>query len=128
MPDKDKSDSPPLTAGLSERISRFEQSQNTGNPQNQRGQMSSSGLAMAGRVTVELVAGLVVGAAIGWGLDKVLGTTPLMMVIMFFLGAIAGMMNVWRSLTGRGMAAGFFDEKCPSEAEKPRDGQKNRSD
>ena len=33
------------------------------------------------------------------------------MVVFFFIGSAAGMMNVWRALTGRGMAAGFVDEK-----------------
>jgi len=30
--------------------------------------------------------------------------------VMFFMGAIAGMLNVWRVFTGRGLAAGYFDE------------------
>ena len=67
-------------------------------------------LAIMGRVATELVAGVVVGAFIGWMLDEWLGTSPLLLVIMFFLGAIAGMLNAWRVFTGRGLAAGYFEE------------------
>ena len=83
---------------------------------------------MAGRVTTELVAGVVVGAFIGWAFDSWLGTAPTFMVVMFFLGAAAGMMNVWRALTGRGMAAGFFDEKRQAGQDDPSPDEKSRSD
>jgi len=66
--------------------------------------------AILGRVATELVAGVMVGAFIGWVLDRWLGTSPLFLVMMFFLGAAAGMLNVWRMVSGRGMATGYFDE------------------
>ena len=66
--------------------------------------------AIMGRVATELVAGVVVGALIGWALDRWLDTSPLFLLVMFFMGAIAGMLNVWRVFTGRGLAAGYFDE------------------
>ena len=72
--------------------------------------------AVMGRVATELVAGVIVGTFIGWALDRWLETSPLFLVVMFFLGSIAGMLNVWRVLTGRGLAAGYFDEhKRPSD-------------
>ena len=85
-------------------------------------------MALAGRVTTELVAGVVVGAFIGWALDSWLGTTPALMVVFFFIGSAAGMMNVWRALTGRGMAAGFVDEKSSTDGEDATDEQKDRRD
>jgi ATP synthase protein I len=45
---------------------------------------------------VELVAGLIVGALIGYGLDSWLGTWPLLFIVFFFLGAAAGMLNAYR--------------------------------
>ncbi len=66
--------------------------------------------AIMGRVAAEIVAGVVVGTFVGWALDRWLDTSPLFLLVMFFLGAIGGMLNVWRVFTGRGLAAGYFDE------------------
>jgi ATP synthase protein I len=49
------------------------------------------------RLSVELVAGLVVGGVIGWALDRWFGTNPLMLIIFFLLGAVAGIYSVIRS-------------------------------
>ena len=64
-------------------------------------------MGMAFRVGVELVAGVMVGAAIGYGLDQLLGTTPWMLIVFFFLGAAGGMMNVYRAATGQSFAVGY---------------------
>jgi ATP synthase protein I len=49
------------------------------------------------RLGVELVAGVAVGGFIGWALDRLFGTAPLMMVVFLGLGAAAGIMNVVRT-------------------------------
>ena len=64
-------------------------------------------MGLAFRVGVELVAGVAVGAAIGYGLDYWLGTKPWLMIVFFFLGAAGGMMNVFRAATGQGLAVGY---------------------
>ena len=45
----------------------------------------------------ELVAGVAVGGFIGWALDRLFGTAPLLMVVFLGLGAAAGIMNVVRT-------------------------------
>ena len=63
------------------------------------------------RVGTELLAGLIIGAGIGWTIDQWLNTTPLFLIIMFVLGGVAGIYNLWRVLTGKGLKMGFFNEK-----------------
>ena len=116
MEDEDRATEQTRVVDLSKRIAEFEIRQQE-ERQHRKAQLPAGGMALAGRVTTELVAGVVVGTFIGWALDKWLGTTPTLMVVFFFIGSAAGMMNVWRALTGRGMAAGFVNEKS-SQAEK----------
>ncbi|MEE8623068.1 MAG: AtpZ/AtpI family protein, partial [Alphaproteobacteria bacterium] len=65
-----------------------------------------SGLGLALRIGIELVAPLAVGVGIGWLLDDWLGTGPWLMVVFFFLGAGAGFLNVYRTVSNLGLAAG----------------------
>jgi ATP synthase protein I len=48
------------------------------------------------RVTSELVAGVLVGGFLGWWIDRWLGTKPFGMLILLFLGMIAGFWNVYK--------------------------------
>ena len=50
------------------------------------------------RVGIELVSALVVGVAIGWGLDRLLKTRPLFLILFVLLGGVAGIINVWRQV------------------------------
>lgn len=56
--------------------------------------MTGFGLAM--RIGTELVAAIAVGVGVGYVLDMWLGTKPWLMVLFFFLGSAAGMLNVYR--------------------------------
>ncbi|QEX15531.1 ATP synthase protein I [Hypericibacter terrae] len=49
------------------------------------------------RLSVEMVAGLVVGGGMGWLLDRWLGTSPVCLLVFFLLGAAAGTLNVFRT-------------------------------
>ncbi len=51
------------------------------------------------QVGIELIAGVVGGALIGYGLDRWLGTRPVLFLVMFFLGAAAGMLNAYRYIS-----------------------------
>ena len=48
------------------------------------------------RVGLELVCALVVAVAIGWGLDRLFGTHPFLLILFVPLGGAAGILNVWR--------------------------------
>jgi len=54
------------------------------------------GLALASRVGLELVAATVLGAGLGYGLDRWLGTGPWLLVVGVVLGAAAGFLAVYR--------------------------------
>ncbi len=56
-----------------------------------------SAIARGFRLSTELVAGVLVGAFIGWALDKWLGTSPWGMFVFLLLGFAAGVMNVMRA-------------------------------
>ena len=48
-------------------------------------------------MVIELVAGLLIGFGIGYGLDVVFGTQPLFLVIFIFFGFAAGVNVMLRS-------------------------------
>lgn len=54
---------------------------------------------IAWRMVIELVAGLGIGFAVGMGLDSLLGTTPILMIVFLFLGFAAGVKTMLRSAT-----------------------------
>ena len=127
MVDEDRAAEQTRVADLSKRIAEFESRQQEEH-RYRKAKLPTGGMALAGRVTTELVAGVVVGTFIGWAFDNWLGTTPTLMVVFFFLGSAAGMMNVWRALTGRGMAAGFVNEKSLQADENKADEQNSGRD
>ena len=127
MVDEDRAAEQTRVADLSKRIDEFESRQQE-ERQHRKAQLPTGGMALAGRVTTELVAGVVVGTFIGWALDNWLGTTPTLMVVFFFLGSAAGMMNMWRALTGQGMTAGFVNEKSSKADENKANEQNNGRD
>lgn len=53
-------------------------------------------MVLAFRVLSEFVAAVIVGAVIGWGIDRVAGTTPAFLVTFLLMGAAAGIWNVYR--------------------------------
>ena len=124
MVDEDRAAEQTRMVDLSKRIAEFESRQQKKRSYS-KAKLPADGVALAGRVTTELVAGVVVGAFIGWAFDNWLGTTPTFMMVFFFIGSAAGMMNVWRALTGRGMAAGFVKEKSLQADENTANEQKN---
>ena len=58
---------------------------------------SRSGMGHAFKMSTELVAAVAVGTIIGFILDKTFGTKPWLILIFFFVGVVAGIINVVRS-------------------------------
>ncbi len=73
-----------------------------------------AGLGFAVKIGVDIVAAIVVGVGIGLLLDHWLGTKPWLLIVFFILGAAAGMLNVFRAVSGYGYAAGY-QHKAPKD-------------
>jgi len=58
---------------------------------------SSSSMGAAFKMSTELVSAVVVGTIIGFILDNWFGTKPWLILIFFFVGVTAGIMNVVKS-------------------------------
>ena len=57
----------------------------------------ASGMSMGLRAGSEFVDAILVGGAIGWGLDWALKTKPAFTIVFFLLGVAAGVWNVIRA-------------------------------
>ena len=64
--------------------------------ENNRGTNAAS-LGKALKISTELVAAVVVGTTIGFLLDSWFDTKPVLTICFFFMGAAAGMLNVFKS-------------------------------
>ncbi|WP_323040579.1 AtpZ/AtpI family protein [Gemmobacter sp.] len=60
----------------------------------------------AWRMVIELVAGMGIGLAIGYGLDTLFGSKPILMVIFVLLGFAAGIRTMLRTAAELGKQAG----------------------
>jgi ATP synthase protein I len=70
-----------------------------------------SAMGQALKLSTEMIAGVAVGGFIGWALDRLFGTAPILMVVFLILGAAAGILNVIRSAQRRQAAAGALPGK-----------------
>jgi ATP synthase protein I len=100
----DREQPPADEAALSARLKRL--GEQLGNVHPDRPSESSAGqrpaadpsaIARGFRLSTELVAGVVVGAAVGWLLDRGLGISPWGMIVFVLLGFAAGVLNVMRA-------------------------------
>lgn len=64
-------------------------------PVRRRSHAEASGLGW--RMVTELLAGMVIGLAIGYGLDSLFGTLPVFLVVFALLGFAAGVRTMMRS-------------------------------
>jgi len=101
---KSSSDEAALSArlgNLEHRLSEVRGSRNirTDQPEAGSGDGSAraSAMALGFRLSSELVAGVLVGALMGWGFDRLLSTSPFGLIVFVLLGFTAGVVNVIRS-------------------------------
>lgn len=89
---------------LDQRLSEFHDSRRRGTDQPGRegGYDASRGSALARgfRLSSELIAGVLVGALIGWAVDRLFSTSPFGLIVFFLLGFAAGIVNVVRAASG----------------------------
>ena len=69
-------------------------------PQPARRQSDMSGIGLGLKIGSEFVAGVMVGAGLGYLIDRLAGTTPWGLIVFLMLGFAAGVLNVMRA-TGR---------------------------
>ncbi len=55
------------------------------------------GMALAMRLAADFVAGIVLGAALGWGFDRLFATSPWGLAVFLLLGFAAGILGALRS-------------------------------
>lgn len=93
MPEPD--DPPPedRLRALEERIARAKAAE----PQRPHQEEHYSQVSLAWRMVIELVAGLMIGFGMGYGIDWIFGTLPIFLVIFVFLGLAAGIKTMLRS-------------------------------
>ena len=58
---------------------------------------NAASFSKALKISTELVAAIVVGSTIGFLLDNWFGTKPVLIICFFFMGVVAGILNVFRS-------------------------------
>lgn len=56
-----------------------------------------AGFGQALKLSSEFIAGIVVGAGLGWFIDRMAGTSPWGLIVFLLLGFGAGILNVLRS-------------------------------
>lgn len=78
-----------------------------------------TGYGQALRLSSEFIAGVAVGAGLGWLIDKLAGTSPWGLIVFLLLGFGAGVLNVMRA-AGKIADAGA---RVPTKA--PEDGRKD---
>lgn len=73
------------------------------------------GLGVAMRMATELVAALAIGVGLGYFVDIWLESRPFGLIVGFFLGVMAGAMNVYRTAMRMGLVWGYNRQDSMSE-------------
>jgi ATP synthase protein I len=102
--DDDRNEPPADEAALSarlqrlgERLGQHHSDRPSENEPRSGARSDTSALARGLRLSAEFVAGILVGAGIGWLLDRWLGTSPWGMIVFLLGGFAAGVLNMMRA-------------------------------
>ena len=75
---------------------RIETARAAGQPKPRTDGKNYAAMSMGWRMVIDLVVSMMVGAAMGWGLDWLLGTLPLFLIVMSLMGFAAGVRSTLR--------------------------------
>ena len=92
---------------LGERIDRARAEHAPRQPATVDRSAKQQGLGLGVRIGIELVVAIGVATGLGWAIDRWLGTRPWGMIVLFFLGVAAGMLNVYRAVAGISAPVGY---------------------
>ena len=94
MSDKPGEDRADRLAELDRKLS---EARNAGKPEPRADKDKYAAMSLGWRMVIELVISVMVGAAMGWGLDSLFGTLPLFLIVFVLLGFAAGVRTMLRS-------------------------------
>jgi ATP synthase protein I len=91
----------PRDDDLERRRRNLEASLATRQPARQEGKEGAGGVTGYGqamKLSSEFIAGIAVGAGLGWVIDRFAGSSPWGLIVFLLLGFVAGVLNVLRSV------------------------------
>lgn len=98
-------DSPPPGRGtdrtdrLAELDRRIKSARDQSKPKPRADKDKYAAMSLGWRMVIELVLSVMIGAAMGWGLDSLFGTLPLLLIVFVMLGFAAGVRSMMRTAT-----------------------------
>ncbi|MBO9455929.1 AtpZ/AtpI family protein [Paracoccus sp. R12_1] len=101
----DRDDDAARLRQLEERLSRL-----TSKPEARTPMAGYDKAHIAWRMVLEIVAGILLGCGIGYGLDHLFGTQPFLMILFIFLGFAAGIKTMMRTAAELGSSPGDAPE------------------